>query len=167
MEDKKGLRTKFLELVFVIVIIVLDQFVKNLVDIYLVPFGSSVSLWKGIFHLTSVHNTGAAFSMLSNNYWFLITVRIIVSSVIIFLLIKNHKQWHFMFRISLIIILAGALGNLIDQIALGYVRDMFEFRFINFAVFNVADIYICSGVTLLVIDMLFLKGKTPQNDNTH
>ena len=63
-------------------------------------------------------------------------------------------------RISLALIFAGALGNFIDRVALGYVRDMLYFKLIDFPVFNVADSAICIGAAILIIDVLFFKGKT-------
>jgi signal peptidase II len=74
-------------------------------------------------------------------------------------LIKKHKDIHTLMRISLSLILAGALGNLIDRVLLIYVRDMFSFVLINFAVFNVADSAVSVGTVLLIFDLLFYKGK--------
>lgn len=66
-------------------------------------------------------------------------------------------QKNLFIRYSLYLVLAGALGNVIDQIIFKYVRDMFSFAFIEFAVFNVADIYITVGCVLLLINFVFSK----------
>jgi signal peptidase II len=75
-------------------------------------------------------------------------------------MIKEYKRMHTAMRISLALIFAGALGNFIDRVALGYVRDMLYFKLIDFPVFNVADSAICIGAAILIIDVLFFKGKT-------
>ena len=69
------------------------------------------------------------------------------------------KRLHFMMTFSLALLLSGAIGNLIDRVALGYVRDMIYVALIDFAVFNVADMAVTVGCCLLVLDLLFFKGK--------
>ncbi len=156
--DKNSIKRLATELALIAVLIAVDQISKRLVDIY-IPLGSTIPLWEGIFHLTSVHNEGAAFGMLAGSFWFLVVVRIIASLAMAFLLIKNVNKWPALLRVCLIVILAGAIGNLIDQIALGYVRDMFDFRLINFAVFNVADSYITVGTFFLALLVIFFPHK--------
>lgn len=148
-----------LELIIIAVILVLDQFSKHLVDINLMPLGTTYPLWQDVFHITSAHNTGAAFSMLSNGRWFITAVAVITSAAISFILYKERKRMGVVIRVCLALILAGAIGNLIDRISLGYVRDMFDFRIINFAIFNVADSAVSVGGLLLAIDVFFGKGK--------
>ncbi len=147
-----------LETIIILLVIGLDQLTKYLTDVHL-PLGTTVPLWEGIFHLTSTHNTGAAFGMLSNGTWLLIIVSSVASLAIIWLLIKYQKHMHTFMRVSLALILAGALGNLIDRVVLGYVRDMLEFAFINFAIFNVADTAVSIGAALLALDVFFGKGR--------
>lgn len=158
--DKKRLRGLFTSTIIVIVLLAIDQVTKLLVDAYLMPLGTSYPIWEGVFHLTSVHNKGAAFGMLSDSFILLISSRIIASLLILYLIIRYQDRWHRVLRLCLLAILAGALGNLIDQLAFGYVRDMFDFRLINFAVFNVADSYITVGAIAMAIFILF----TPEGD---
>ena len=66
---------------------------------------------------------------------------------------------HFLMQFSICLLLSGAIGNLIDRVALGYVRDMIYVAAINFPVFNVADMAVCVGCGLLMLDILFFKGK--------
>ena len=148
-----------LETIIILLAIGLDQLAKYLTDMYLVPLGTTIPLWKGILHLTSTHNTGAAFGMLSNGTWLLVIFSSIASIAIAWLLIKYRKLMHPLMRASLALILAGALGNLIDRVVLGYVRDMLEFAFMNFAIFNVADTAVSVGAALLALDVFFGKGK--------
>ncbi|HZK34006.1 MAG TPA: signal peptidase II [Bacillota bacterium] len=158
--DKKRIKGLVYTLTLVAILIAVDQAVKMLVDIHLMPVGKTYPIWEGVFHLTSVRNTGAAFGMFSNSFWFLISARIIAGLVTLFFLIKYNNKWHLVIRLCVVGILAGALGNLIDQLVFGYVRDMFDFRLINFAVFNVADSYITVGAIVLAIFILF----SPEGD---
>ena len=148
-----------LETIIILLAIGLDQLAKYLTDVHLTPLGTTVPVWEGVFHLTSTHNTGAAFGMLSNGTWLLIIVSSVASIAIIWLLIKYRKHMHTFMRVSLALILAGALGNLIDRVVLGYVRDMLEFAFVKFAIFNVADTAVSIGAALLALDVLFGKGR--------
>jgi len=149
-----------LEAVIVLAIVGLDQLAKYLTDLYLSPLGTSFSLWQGVFHLTSAHNTGAAFSMLAGNRYFLIGVSALASCAIVYILIRYRKRMHTLLRVCFAVILAGALGNLIDRVALGYVRDMLDFTLIHFAIFNVADSAVTVGAVLMAFDLLFGRGKT-------
>lgn len=148
-----------LELIVVALIVMLDQWTKCLTDLYLMPLGTSVPLWQGVFHFTSAHNRGAAFGMLQGGRWVFLVVTIAACAVIVYFLIRYRKRAHVLLRICLAMILAGAIGNLVDRMWLGYVRDMLDFRLINFAIFNVADSAVTVGVILLAADMLFGKSK--------
>lgn len=118
--------------------------------------GFSIPLWERVFHLTYVQNTGAAFSMFSGQRLFLILLPIIVIAAIgIYIFVKKPQNKVLMLAFSLII--SGGIGNLIDRIRLGYVVDFFDFRLINFPVFNVADIWVTSGAALFICLLLFSK----------
>lgn len=148
-----------LELIVVLLVIGLDQLAKYLTQVNLMPLGTSYPLWEGVFHITSAHNTGAAFSMLAGGRWFFVAIAAIAGIGIILLLVKYRSRMHLFMRICLALILAGAWGNMIDRILLGYVRDMLDFRLVNFAIFNVADSAVSVGAALLALDILFGKGK--------
>jgi signal peptidase II len=144
-----------LQTLIVLLLIVLDQYCKYLAKIYLkvLPFGT-YPLIKDIFHLTYVENRGAAFSILENQRWFLLTVTLLAIIFIVYFLFKRRQE-RLIFRISLSMILAGAVGNFIDRVRNGYVVDFFDFRLINFAVFNVADCAVVVGTILLAVYILF------------
>lgn len=148
-----------LEFLIVLLVIVLDQLAKYFTQVYLMPLGTSYPLWEGVFHITSAQNTGAAFSMLAGARWFFVGIAAIAGIGIILLLVKYRPHMHLLMRICLMLILAGAWGNMIDRILLGYVRDMLDFRLVNFAIFNVADSAVSVGAALLALDILFGKGK--------
>lgn len=105
---------------------------------------------KNVFHLTFCRNTGAAFSLLSGSTGFLALVSALMIAVIIaYIIIKKPKSRLLLSSLSLIV--AGGTGNIIDRVLRGYVIDFFDFRLINFAIFNVADIFVCIGVVLLAV----------------
>ncbi len=140
-------------IVLIVVLIIIDQITKYLATAYLQPVGSAPFI-PGIMELRYVLNDGAAFSLFSGNKWFLIgftSVALVV--VAVYLYIRNPKMK--IERLSLILILAGGIGNLIDRILQGYVVDFFATTFINFAVFNVADCFVVVGAFLLVFITIY------------
>ena len=141
-------------------VVALDQVSKVLATDWLLTLpANTYALWPGVFHLTYTENRGAAFGMLQNARWFFICTTLIACGAIIFFLFRERKRMHPFMKITLGLILGGALGNFIDRMFLGYVRDMFSAVIINFAIFNVADSAISVGCVLLFIDLLFFKGK--------
>ncbi len=140
-------------MIFIITLSILftDQLTKLLATQNLL-LNQSVPLIKGIFHLTLIRNRGAAFGILKNQTPLFISVSILAVILIYFALRNNkHKKYSF-YNISLAFILAGALGNLIDRLRLGYVIDFLDFRV--WPVFNVADSAITIGAILLGWSML-------------
>lgn len=147
-----------LELIVLLAVVALDQAAKLLCVLYLKPLpGGTYPLWENVFHLTYVENTGAAFSLLRDHRWLLILITSAAIALMVLFGLRFRKHLHKLFRISLALVVGGALGNLIDRIFLGYVRDMLHVALVDFAVFNVADSAVTVGVALIVIDVLFLK----------
>lgn len=131
-------------------IIGLDQWVKWLiVDNF--ALGETKSVIPGILSLNHIRNFGAAWSLLEGKMWFFTVVTIIAVVVILTLMIKNRSKGNRWFMIGLTLILAGAIGNFIDRVRLGYVIDMFQTDFVNFPIFNVADISLVIGVICVLI----------------
>lgn len=131
-------------------IIGLDQWVKWLiVDNF--ALGETKSVIPGILSLNHIRNFGAAWSLLEGKMWFFTVVTIIAVVVILTLMIKNRSNGNRWFMIGLTLILAGAIGNFIDRVRLGYVIDMFQTDFVNFPIFNVADITLVIGVICVLI----------------
>lgn len=112
-----------------------------------------------VFALTFVKNTGAAFNIFPNAREFLIILAVVVLTLLFLYVIKNLKSiWmKEIFFISLLC--AGISGNLHERIVLGYVRDFFHLKFVNFPVFNISDIFINIAVIALVIIILLKKTK--------
>ena len=115
--------------------------------------GQTIPVIRNVFHITYVMNEGAAFSIFSGKQTFLVIITAAaLLAVIIYIAVKRPKNPLIM--TSLTMILAGGTGNLYDRIALNGVRDFFDFRIINFAVFNVADIFVVCGALLLALYLL-------------
>ena len=140
-----------------ILLIVIDQLVKWWVR-SAIPLGQSIPFIPYVMDLAYVQNTGAAFSIFSQHTWILTLISLVGSVFLAVLLWKNFfPGW--VGKLSLSLVLAGAVGNLIDRALMGYVTDMFQTTFIHFAVFNVADICVVVGGFLLVFYVLFLLDK--------
>ena len=140
---------------FAVLIVILDQVTKYLV-VQNIPLGGYVSVWEGVFHLTYLQNSGMAFSMLEGARIFFV-VMTLAAFVLLFFAVKKKWVNHPVGLWSLSFIAGGAVGNLIDRVRFGYVVDMIEVDFLpfDFAVFNVADIFVVCGAILLVIYALF------------
>ncbi|MFA5104259.1 MAG: signal peptidase II [Candidatus Margulisiibacteriota bacterium] len=134
--------------------VLLDQAVKYSVTKY-IPLRSGFSVIRGLFSITYIRNTGAAFGIFQGNNVLLIAVS---SCFIIFLLfyVLRYLKADMFLQAAAALIAGGATGNFLDRISRGYVVDFFDLKY--FSVFNAADIMINLGVSLLIIDMLF-KGK--------
>ena len=142
----------------VLFLVVLDQFTKYKALIHLKDI-NTFPIIQNVFHFTFVENRGAAFGILQNQRTFFIIITTIVLIGILYYYLKLPKHKPYNCRKCLILISAGALGNLIDRIRLGYVID-FDFRLINFPVFNVADVCVVIGTIFLSIIIFF----TPIDD---
>ena len=110
----------------------------------------------GILSFTYLENRGAGFGILQGARWFFIAVTIATLIAIAYYYIKLPKKKPFnVVRAGLVIIAAGAIGNGIDRLLNGFVVDFLHLRFINFPVFNIADIYVTVGAVLLAVLALF------------
>lgn len=138
---------------FVVVLIVLDQLTKVLATAYLAPVGVMPFL-PGIMELRYVLNDGMAFSMLAGARWLLIVVTAAALAVLSWWAFTKKKTQPKLEHISLLLVIGGGIGNLIDRVLHGYVVDFFATTFIDFAVFNVADCFVVVGMTLLMIAIL-------------
>ena len=143
--------------ILALVLVALDQLVKYLV-LQNIPLGGHVPFIPYLLELTYVQNTGAAFSIFSEHTWMLALVSLVMSVVLALALWKNFFR-HPLGKVTLTLLLAGAVGNLIDRVFRGFVVDMFNVLFMNFAVFNVADICVVVGGIAAGVYYLFLMEK--------
>ena len=134
--------------VFAVLIVLLDQFIKRWIILTL-PLFDKMELLPGVVGITHVRNTGAAFSILTDQRWLLIIIAGIAALLLIAILLRYDEG--FWGTLGLAAVLGGTIGNLVDRISYGYVIDIFEFQFFDFAIFNVADIFITlGGITFLI-----------------
>lgn len=139
----------------VIVLVIIDQVVKyfcfnNLVE--------PITLIPGFIELSYLENRGAAFGIMQDKSFFLVVFPIIIIiGLIVFYTKLGNSRNEKISKASLILILSGAIGNLIDRVFNGFVVDMFHFTFFDFPIFNIADIYVVVGTILLMIVTLLSK----------
>ena len=133
--------------------LILDMLTKLIVEVTMAVH-ESIPILRGVLHITHIENRGAAFGMLSERRWvFLIVSTLTILFLLVFLLRTRSRDP--LLLTSLAMVLSGGIGNMIDRLALGYVVDMIDFCLIDFAVFNVADSFVCVGAALLFIAVLF------------
>ena len=145
-----------------IFLVVLDQVSKYLVRAN-IPLGGHVPFLPHVLELTYVQNTGAAFSILNQHTWVLTAASAVIVVVMIVALRKRFVT-HPMGVLPVVLVIAGGIGNLIDRVIFGYVTDMFATLFMNFAVFNVADICITVGAFWLAGYALFFYDKLEKKE---
>lgn len=145
----------------IIGVIFLDQITKWLTVIFLDLY-ESFPLIKGVFHFTYVQNTGAAFGILKDHRWVFLVISAVAMVVLSYMLWKN-RHGSKLLCVALSFIIGGGIGNMIDRCLLGYVIDFLDFTLINFAVFNVADSFVCVGVGLFILELIFEMKKEMTN----
>ncbi len=137
--------------------VVLDQLSKHWASTTLKNM-DTIPIIDGVFHLTYAENRGSAFSMFEGMGMIVVGIAVIMTAVLIYFVIKKHVYgavglW------ATALVISGAIGNSIDRLRLEYVVDMFDFRLINFAIFNVADICLSIGTGLMIIFIIFIDPK--------
>ena len=136
----------------ILLLILLDQAVKGYV-VKEIPLGGMRRFIPKVVSLTYLKNSGAAFSMLENQQWFFAIITLIAMGAA-FVYLYRHIKGSLWLLLGLTLIISGGIGNFIDRVRQGFVVDMFHLDFMNFAIFNVADIYLTVGVGLLLIYIL-------------
>ncbi|MEG3310903.1 signal peptidase II [Streptococcus sp. SS-4456] len=138
--------------ILAVVLIGLDQIVKAW-TVANIELDTVEPFLPGFMSLAYLRNYGAAWSILQNQQWFFMIVTLVVVTTLIWYYVKQIKG-NLWTLFSLALMIAGALGNFIDRIRLGYVVDMFHLDFISFPVFNVADMCLSVGVGILFISIM-------------
>lgn len=154
--NKEMIAGKILPAIISFVLLVFgDQLTKYIVIRHMALY-EAIPVIPDIFEIHYIQNTGAAFGMLKNHQLFFIisTIPVILFVVYVYIKCIPIKQFKSL-RYLLILILAGATGNLIDRIRLSYVIDFLYFKLIDFPVFNVADCYVTIGFFLMIILVFF------------
>ena len=141
-------------IIVIVASVLLDQITKMIV-VNSMELYQSISVIDKVFSFTYIHNYGAAWGMLSDHRWVFILVTAI-AIVILPIFLYRYRKLHFMFGFSLSLIIGGAIGNMIDRVFLGYVVDFLEATFIDFPVFNVADICVVCGAIMMFVYIAFI-----------
>ena len=159
---KLGLTHKDILLyIFVFVVIVAgDQLTKIIVDSTM-KLNQGYEIISNFFYFTYSHNYGAAWGMLQGKLTFFYGISFLAAIGIIYSFIES-KPYQKLTRFGLVIFFSGMIGNLIDRVTLGYVRDFIDFIIFgyDFPIFNIADIAVCLGVGFIVLDIIIEEYKT-------
>lgn len=114
-----------------------------------------IKLWEGVFHFEFIRNEGAAWGIFSGKQGFLIVLTsVIIIAMIVYIFKLPKTKWGNIGRVAFVLVISGAVGNLIDRVLYGNVRDFLYFKLIDFPIFNVADILVVVGVGLLLLTLL-------------
>lgn len=135
-------------------ILVADQVTKLMADRIMME-GQNYEIIDGFFYFTYVHNKGMAWSLLEGRRWlFLLTTPLVLCGLIYFFTVT--KKHEILTRFGIVLVVGGALGNFIDRAIFGYVRDFIHFYIFNydFPVFNIADIAVCLGIGLIILEII-------------
>lgn len=143
---------------FALGIVGLDQWSKYLV-LENIPLYSNVEAIPGLFHLTYVRNTGAAFSAFEGAQWLFAVIFALLTVAIFYEYFKKPLPFTKFERWMIAAIYGGGIGNMIDRVRFGYVVDMISVDFMDFAVFNVADSFITCGCIAMIVSLIFFNKK--------
>ncbi len=152
-------------IILAVVLIAVDQITKYIALTSLKPVGS-ITFIDGFMDFTFVENRGAAFGILNGKTWLLLLLAAVICVVLVVAMkrMPDTRKYRWL-KWTLMLILAGAVGNIIDRLIRGYVVDFFEFTFITWPVFNMADIYVVVGTVVMALLVLFvIKEDEGKND---
>lgn len=153
--NKKIVSTNLIYAALFIVLIAVDRFTKKFAVNHLME--SDMDVIPNVLSLHYLENRGAAWGILQNAFWLFLLITIVVVGIMIFLYARIPFEKHYLYlRFTIILLTAGAIGNFIDRAFWHYVVDFIYFKWINFPVFNVADIYVCVSAFLLIHCLLFI-----------
>lgn len=145
-------RNKLFCIAIIVFGIVVDFISKRIIATSM-ELEQSIPLWRDVLHITYVHNKGAAFGMLASDRWVFISISTIaIIAFCIYLVFTKSERTLWLCAFAMMA--SGGIGNMIDRIWLGYVVDFIDFTLIDFAVFNIADTFICVGAGLMMLDLI-------------
>lgn len=155
MKEKK-VKIMILPIIVIALLTSLDQFTKFVIKSKFKLYESKEVI-KKVFAITYIQNKGAAWGVMQGKriFFLILTVLVVIGCFyILYNIIDNRK--YIMLTICVIFLISGAVGNMIDRFKLGYVVDFFDFKLIDFPVFNVADIYVTVSLFLILFLMIFI-----------
>ena len=153
--EQRKIKIYFIPILIIALLTALDQLTKTII-VGKLAVQESIDVIKGVFTITYVQNRGIAWGMLEGKIilFLFMTFLIVGLCFYVYQNILNYPKFR-LFRICLIVLISGAIGNMIDRVKLGYVIDFFSFDLIDFPVFNVADIYIVCSMFVIFFLILF------------
>lgn len=158
---KRRLNEYLLYSLIITAVIAIDVLTKRLAVVFLQPIGTQ-PIFEGVLHLTYHENTGAAFGMLKDAPWVFNTISTVAITAMLLYLYLGHVDSKLQ-AVSVAMIIAGGIGNMIERISLGYVVDFIDFRLISFPIFNGADSFVCIGAGLLILGLVLEIVKDAKN----
>lgn len=144
----------------------LDQVTKYL-TVAKIPLGESVTFLPGVLELTYVQNDGAAFSSFQGRQGLFLLIFVVFTGAVLYEYFRKPMAFTKFERWCIAAIYAGGVGNMIDRLRQGFVVDMFATVFMDFPVFNVADIFITCGCVLMMGHLLFFNKKFWKDEEKH
>ena len=170
MKNKRFILSISLVCGIFVFVLLFDLLSKHFITQALPQVGDSMNVIPGFINFVYVQNTGAAWGMLAGRPVFLIIVSILILAVYLgfygLRLKKLKNNVSITLAVSVGLIAGGCIGNLIDRIVFGYVRDFINFQFMDFPVFNVADIALTVGIIIMVIYFIFIYSKEDKKMQT-
>ena len=145
--------------------LVFDQWLKAYMTAN-IPLGQTQPLIPGIIELRTVHNYGAAWSSFSGQRWLLVIVTCCIVAAVAWCLIRRIVR-HPLGVAACFMVISGGIGNIIDRVRLGYVVDMFNLLFMEYPVFNVADIFVVCGAVLGAVYYMWFYEKYDKKGGAH
>lgn len=143
-------------IVSTIALITVDQLTKIWAVTQLYEAERVIPVIEGVFELHYTENRGVAFGMLQGQLWLFVPMTLLVVALFGAMLVRSPLRRYKLFTIPAVMIIAGAIGNLIDRILYGYVIDFLYFKLIDFPIFNFADCCVVIGAILLLIFFIFV-----------
>lgn len=147
-----------LQIIIIVILVAADQLTKFLLWPALASYpNKSLPVIQDVLHFTKIENRGASFGMLQGMQLFFIIMTVVVLIAAVYIMIRYRDKHSRFIKVLIAVLFAGALGNLIDRIAFGFVRDFIDFRLFDFwkYVFNIADAALVVGAILLGVYILF------------
>lgn len=146
----------FISGAIVAILVIIDQVTKYMAVLNLKPlYPKSIPIIKDVFELLYVENKGIGFSLLQGMPWIFIPVSAVITVLVVLMMVRSPMRKNPLFSGACSMIVAGAIGNMIDRVFSGYVVDFLYFKLINFPIFNFADCCVVVGAALLFIFILF------------
>ena len=142
-------------MIVIVFVLLGDQLTKYLADRMMI-LQQSYEIIDGFFYFTYVHNTGAAWSILQGGSMWFFYITTIIALIAIAYFFVHTKPHELLTRFGLVLVVGGALGNFLDRLMFGYVRDFIHFYIFNydFPIFNIADVAVCLGLGLVILEIL-------------